>query len=132
MVFWINLKFCNDLCIIFLIILKLNCWFMYIVRKFCLCSAVIMKMAWLCRVSPLYSEQTLFGKFFAQKRQFSMFWLELIFSVKSYFPCYRTQETACSTIPGCFWSYQLQQCSDDVTLPEKLVLRSFHISLSMF
>lgn len=88
-------------------------------------------MAWLCRVIPLLLEQTYFSDLFAWQRQFSsMFWSEQNLGVKSYFPCYRTRESACSTIPDCYWSYQLQQCSDDMTLPEKLVLNSFRISLS--
>lgn len=93
---------------------------------------LLWKSTWLCRVNPLLLEQTWFSELSAQPTKFFLFWSEQIFSVKSYFPCYRTQETACSTIPGCFWSYQLQRCSDDVTLPEKLVLQSFHISLPMF
>lgn len=83
---------------------------------------LLWKSTWLCRVNPLLLEQTWFSELSAQPTKFFLFWSEQIFSVKSYFPCYRTQETACSTIPGCFWSYQLQRCSDDVTLPEKLVL----------
>lgn len=104
---------------------------MYIVKKFCPWSAVIMKMARLCRVSPLYSEQTLFGKYFALKRQFFMFWLEQIFQCQELFPL--LQDPGDGLLHNT-WLLLVLPATAMLGRRDtaRKVSASFHISLSMF